>query len=281
MFPKRVIVIVAAVALLAASILGLSVTNSRFGSHGIGRLAILTVAPLQERVTRSLRFVDRIWHHYFDLVATAEENDRLHRELSRATARSNYCTEVELANRRLRRLLAFRVRRPDPMVAAEVIGKDPSPWFKTVIIDKGRDDGIRKGLPVVVPEGVVGQVTEVAAHHAKVLLIIDRNSAVDALVQRTRARGIIQGGTAGECTFNYVLRKHDVRAGDTVVASGLDGVFPKGVQVGEVSSVIRRNAGIFQEVTVAPYVDFGKLEEVLVVMGGNGSMPPTPAGDVP
>jgi rod shape-determining protein MreC len=150
--------------------------------------------------------------------------------------------------------------------AAEVIGKDPSPWFKTIIIDKGKDDGVGKGMAVVIPEGIAGQIMDVSSRYSKVLLIIDPNSAVDVMVQRTRARGIIKGGPAGRCHIKYVLRKQDVSVGDQIISSGLDGVFPKGLAVGHVSGVIKRNSGIFQEVTVTPHIDFEKLEEVLVVL---------------
>ena len=152
--------------------------------------------------------------------------------------------------------LKFKKNIDERVLAAEVIAKDPSPWFKTVLIDKGNHDGVEKGMAVVIPEGIAGQTTEVSAHYSKVLLIIDHNSAVDALVQRDRARGIIKGGSAGQCLFKYVLRKHDVVVDDIVVSSGLDGVFPKGLPVGYVSGVIKPKSGIFQEVTVTPYVDF-------------------------
>ena len=141
-----------------------------------------------------------------------------------------------------------------------------SPWFQSIMIDKGRDDGLTRGLPVVVPEGIAGQVTEVSAGYAKVMLIIDPTSAVDALVQRTRSRGIVQGQFSNHCLFKYVLRKHDIQVGDTVISSGLDGVFPKGQRVGQVSEVVRRSAGVFQDIIVKPFVDFEKLELVLVVL---------------
>lgn len=231
-----------------------------------GQLVISIVAPFQEVVTHSIRFVNDIWEHYFFLVSVSKENAQLKKALSKAIEKENHYTEIELSNLRLRNLLDFRKTMINRVTPAEVIGKDPSPWFKSVIIDKGSVDGLKKGLPVVIPEGIVGMVTDVAYHYSKVLLIIDQNSAVDALVQRTRARGIIKGKSSTRCVFKYVLRKHDVKIGDTVVSSGLDGVFPKGLRIGSVLSVIRKNSGIFQEVTVSPYVDFEKLEEVLVVL---------------
>ena len=175
-------------------------------------------------------------------------------------------TVVYLANDRLRNLLDFQKSITELVVAAEVIGKDPSPWFKTVIIDKGKADGLTKGLPVVMPQGIAGQVTEVANHYAKVMLILDRNSAVDSLVQRTRARGVVKGESTDQLRLAYVLRKKDVQVGDIVVSSGLDGIYPKGLRIGLVAEVIEHEADIFHEVFITPFVDFEKLEEVLVVL---------------
>jgi rod shape-determining protein MreC len=266
MFPKKMVVIVGVIVLIAVNIIVLSVSNRRYQSYGPGRIAISLISPFQEAVSRSIRFVKDVWAHYFFLVETAKENDNYKKALSHAVERNNLYKELELSNIRFRSLLDFQKIITDNVVAAEVIGKDPSPWFKTIMINKGKDDGVKKGAAVVIPEGIVGQVAEVSARNSKVLLIIDHNSAVDALVQRSRARGIIKGGFADRCVFKYVLRKKGIAVGDTVVSSGLDGVFLKGLPVGQVSGVVKPNSGIFQEVTVTPCVDFEKLEEVLVVL---------------
>jgi rod shape-determining protein MreC len=265
MFSRQTLIILGVIVLIAVNITGLSITSRRHGA-GSGSTAISLVAPFQSVVTYSLGSVRDLWRGYFDLVSVAKENRVLRNQLAEATAKSVDYEEIRLANNRLRDLLHFQKQMPQDVVAAEVIGKDPSPWSKTVIIDKGLADGLRKGFPVLVPLGVVGLVTEAAAHYAQVLLIIDRNSAVDALVQRTRARGIVRGQASNRCGFEYALRKDDIQVGDTVVSSGLDGVYPKGLLVGTVSSVIRRNSGMFQDVTVTPRVDFEKIEEVLVVL---------------
>jgi len=266
MFSKKMVMIVGVIVLIAVNIIVLSVSNRRHQSYGPGWIAISLIAPFQEAVSRSIRFVKDIWIHYFFLVETAKKNDNYKKALSHAVERNNLYKELELSNTRLRSLLDFQKTITDKVIAAEVIGKDPSPWFKTIMINKGKDDGVKKGAAVVIPEGIVGQVTEVSAHNSKVLLIIDPNSAVDALVQRSRARGIIKGGFSDQCVFKYVLRKKGIAVGDTVVSSGLDGVFLKGLPVGQVSGVVKPNSGIFQEVTVIPYVDFEKLEEVLIVL---------------
>jgi len=259
--------IVGVIVLIGANIIILSASSRSYSSYyEPGRIAISLIAPFQEAVTRSIRFVRGIWNHYFFLVTAEKENARFREALSQAIEENNQLKELKLSNIRLRELLDFQKTIIKRVIAAEVIGKDPSPWFKTIIVDKGKEDRVEKGMAVVIPDGVVGQVIDASSHYSKVLLIIAQNSSADALVQRTRARGIIQGETAGRCTFKYVLRKHDVQVGDRVISSGLDEVFPKGLAIGQVLSVTKPDAGIFQDVTVTPYVDFEKLEEVLVVL---------------
>jgi len=266
MFSKKMVMIVGLLVLIAINIIVLSVTSGRYAGFGSGRIVISLVAPFQEVVTRAIRFVRDIWRHYFFLVSASKENEELKKELRRVLEKNNRCKEIALTNLRLRNLLIFQKTVAHKLLGAEIIGKAPSPWIKTAIIDKGKVDGVEKGLPVVIPEGIVGQVIDVSNHYSRVLMIIDQNSAVDAVVQRNRARGIIEGESTDRCSLKYALRKHDIKNGDTVVSSGLDGVFPKGLRVGRISKVSRRSSGIFQEVTVTPFVDFERLEEVFVVL---------------
>lgn len=267
MFSKKMVVIVGVILLIAINIIVLSI-NKRHGDlpYGIGRIAIYTIAPFQNAVTHSIRFVKNVWSQYFFLISAAKENENLKKALSYAIEENEKRNEIELTNYRLRKLLNFKKTIDHQVLPAEIVGKDPSPWYQAILIDKGKSDGVEKGQPVVIPEGIAGQVTEVLNNYSKVLLIIDQNSAVDALVQRTRARGVIKGDSTDRYLFKYVLRKHDVRVGDTIVSSGLDGVFPKGLRIGYVSEVVKPSSGIFQDVTVAPFIDFEKLEEVLVLL---------------
>jgi rod shape-determining protein MreC len=260
------LVIVGVFFLVFANIVILFISSNRVPSYGIGRVALYLVAPIQDVVSNTIKVARNTWQAYFMLVSTAQQNARLKKELQQANARNSQWHETELSNIRLRRLLDFKLSLESPSVAAEVIGMDPSPWYRAVIINKGSNDGVRKGLPVGIPEGIAGQVIDVSAAYAKVMLITDRNSAVDAMVQRTRARGIIKGESTSSCVFQYALRKDEVNIGDKIVASGLDGVFPRGMSIGEVSGVVKRAAGIFQEVSVTPYVDFEKIEEMLVFL---------------
>jgi len=266
MFSKKMVLIVGGVVLITVNVILLSVTSKSQSTSGFGRVGLSFVAPFQELVTRSVRFAREIWEHYFFLVSVYQENEELKKSLNDAIEKNNQWNELKLANDRLRNLLSFQKSLTNRVVAAEVIGKDPSVWFKTVIIDKGKADGLQKGLPVVLPQGIAGQAIEASDRYSKVMLIIDRNSAVDALVQRSRARGIIKGASADQCRFEFVLRKNDVQIGDTVVTSGFDGVYPKGLRIGHVSDLSERSSDIFYEITVTPFVDFEKLEEVLVIL---------------
>ncbi|BBO85643.1 rod shape-determining protein MreC [Desulfosarcina ovata] len=266
MFSKRMILVAVVIVLVAVNVILLTITGKHAQAPaGLGRGAMIIVSPFQKHLTAFMQSIKSVWQRYFFLVSTAEENRQLKKKLGESLQKLNRCSETELANARLRHLLDFDDETPRSMIAAQVVGKDPSPWSKTIIVDKGTVNDIRQGLPVVVPEGIVGVVVEASGHFAKVLLLIDPNSAVDALVQKTRARGIVKGGGADFCIFDYVLRKHEIRVGDTVVSSGLDGVFPKGLRVGRISEVVRSNAGIFQKVSVTPDVDFEILEEVFVI----------------
>jgi len=266
MFSKRMILVALVIVLVAVNIILLTITGKHTQApSGLGRGALVIVSPFQKQFTAFFDSVKDTWNQYFFLVSKAKENQRLKKALGQSLEQLNRYSETEIANDRLRHLIGFEKEIPRPMIAAQVVGKDPSAWSKTIIVDKGTRDSVRQGAPVVIPEGIVGVVVEASARYAKVLLLTDPNSAVDALVQQTRARGIVKGGGADYCVFDYVLRKHEISVGDMVVSSGLDGVFPKGFRVGRISEIVRQNAGIFQKVSVTPYVDFEILEEVFVI----------------
>jgi rod shape-determining protein MreC len=266
MFSKKMLVMAGIFAFVVINIILLFISARSVGSSSASRhLGMGIVLPLQKAVTVSIRSIRSMWSHYFFLIATEKENDMLKKMLAKTIYDVNLCKETELSNERFRKLLDFKNASGLKSIPAEVIGKDPSQWYKMLVIDKGTSEGVIKGLPVVVPEGIVGQVIDASDHHAKVLLIIDSNSAVDALVQQTRAIGIVKGDSENRCLLNYVSRKETVNIGDSVVTSGLDGVFTKGFLIGKVTDIILNKSGIFQEIEVSPFVDFDKIEEVLIV----------------
>ncbi len=271
MFSKKTVVIIGVVFVIIANFLILALVGQRSPSSALGGLTITVLAPFQNAFSQSSHFIKDIWRHYFAMVSVSQENDQLRKQLARADEMKNVWIESRMAYDRLRRLTDLGASLPQSVVYAEVIAKDPATWFNTVIINKGRQHGLDKGMPALAPEGIVGQVVEASERYAKILLIVDHNSAVDALVQRTRVRGILHGAPAEQCQLNYILLKDDVQAGDTIVTSGMDGVFPKGLRIGSVESLEARPTEMFHTINVVPFVDFGKLEELLVLVN-------TPAG---
>lgn len=224
------------------------------------------VAPLQEFLHKTVDGVERVWDKYFGLVRVYEENRRLRNELHTLRMENAKYREMLATHGRLQELLQFKKRTDWPMMAAQVIGRDPTGWFKSVTIDKGRKAGLAVNMPVVSAPGVVGRLVSVSPNYAKVLLIIDQNSAVDCLNQDSRDQGILKGASSKVCNLDYVLKTSRMMPGDTIITSGLGGVFPKGLPVGEVIRVSDRPGALFKDVQVRPMVDFSRLEEVLVIM---------------
>ncbi|SMC28007.1 rod shape-determining protein MreC [Desulfacinum hydrothermale DSM 13146] len=242
------------------------------------RGVVETLGPLL-RATRMVgQTLDGWLKHYVYLRQVQRENERLRGEVARLKSELTRYREAFLENQRLRRLLDFREGLDLETVPARIVVHDATGWFQTVMIDKGFKDGIRPDMPVVNEEGVVGHVLEVSDSFSRVLLVTDRESAVDALIQRNRVRGILSGEDGQNCTLRYVRSNQDVRTGDLVITSGKDGIFPGGLRVGVVQQVSREPAALFQKVTVAPVVNLASVEEVLVitsvpqVQGLSGSM---------
>jgi rod shape-determining protein MreC len=206
-----------------------------------------------------------IWGRYLYLIDTVEDNRQLIEENRTLRAVLTESAEVRLENERLRLLLDFKEAQEIATLPAMVVAEDASSWFRTVTIDKGSDQGVTEGLPVVVAEGVVGRVVRSSPRYSRVLLITDASSAVASLLQNNRARGVCRG-QGEQLVFDFVLRQEEVKIGDRVVTSGMGGVFPKGLVLGKVKSVDRQEFGLFQEIEVSPSVDFSHLEEVLVLL---------------
>lgn len=205
------------------------------------------------------------WSHYAHLRGVAAENDALRRELGKARGELSALGEMRRENARLRGLLHFSQSSGLAGVSAAVIGADATGWVRGIVVDQGSASGVVVGMAAVHPQGVVGQVISVAPHSARVLLITDHSSSVDALVQETRVRGIAEGAGSSGCELRYVTKDLPVRVGELVVTSGFDRVYPKGLAIGRVASVQGGDAGLFQAVRIKPTVDLQRLEEVLLV----------------
>ena len=248
----------------------LAAVNSRapYRVDPVGVLLLEVMHPFQLGATALSQRAERLWDGYLALWSLRQENVELRRRLETLQGISQRAVELDLANRRLGKLLALRDELGVAAVATRVVGRSPTAWVHTVVLDKGERHGISKGMAVLTPEGAVGQVVSVSAHAAQVLLISDPNSGVDVLVQRTRARGIVAGTIEGGCLLKYIQRGDDVAVGDTVITSGLDGIFPKGQLIGTVARVGKKDSRIFQDVEVILSAELAKVEEVLVVAPG-------------
>jgi len=175
--------------------------------------------------------------------------------------------EAELERANLREMLHFKLANPTyEVLAAEVIGHDPSNLMYYIIIDRGSQDGVANGMPVVTARGLVGRVTAVYPHSARVMLLTDPASSVNALIQSSRATGVVQGQGRRGLTMHYLEQSEQVQVGDIVLTSGLGGNFPKRLVIGQVTSVKRNDVDMFQEVQVQSAVHFDRLEAVLVIL---------------
>ena len=174
--------------------------------------------------------------------------------------------EAEIEVAQLRELLQFKQANPTlQILAAEVIGRDPSNLIQYVLIDRGTRDGIATGMPVMTARGLVGRITAVFPHSARVMLLTDLASAVNALIQSSRATGIVQGQGRQGLTMRYVEQREIVQVGDVVLTSGLGSNFPKRLVIGQVTSVMQSDVDMFQEIQVQSAVYFDRLETVLVI----------------
>jgi len=235
---------------------------------GLLRKIVLEITfPLESAINDSVAGIEETWQRYLFLYGLTDENKRLNEMNARLTRKVIEYREAYLENIRLRRLLAFKEKLGYKTVAAGIIRRDMAGFMKTMMIDRGESDGIRKGQPVIAETGLVGRVLDTTWHASRVLLLTDENSNVDALIQGTRANGILQGTGAGFCSLKYIVKTETVRKGDIILTSGLGGVFPKELILGVVREVENNKTSMFQNIDVVPCVDFRRMEEVLVITG--------------
>ena len=268
-FVRRNRVVLTSGSLLLLSLLLLSAgSRARQRIDPVASVVLEVMRPLQSAVAAGVDAVAQGWRTYVTLIGVKKENERLHRRVWELEQQAVRLAEVEQTDKRLEELLNFRSTIEGDAQAAVIIARDPLPWFGTVTINKGEADGVHKNRAVLSPFGVIGQTMVTSAHSARVLLLTDHNSGVDAVVQRSRARGIVEGALDGRCVMKYLKRGEDVEVGDRIVTSGLDGIFPKGLMIGAVTHVTRGNRGLLQVADVKPSVPLDRIEEVLVVRGG-------------
>lgn len=250
--------------LLVFTVLSLSLKSSP-ALRKVQGLVVSMTAPGLEGLEYVGRSAKQLWLGYFYLIGVRRQNAELQRQLEEYKQREVQFQEAEQALTRLETLLDLKRQVALPVIGARVIAYDPTLWSRAAIINQGKAQGVKEGLPVLAPQGIVGRIVGVYPEYSKVMLIVDRKSSADAMVQRTRIRGMLRGKGGNRCSLEFVPKSADVQVGDLVLASGLVGLYPKGLVFGKVTAANKKNPGVFQEIEVSPNVDLSTLEEVLVV----------------
>jgi rod shape-determining protein MreC len=254
-----VLVVVAHIILISAQV------TSKSGMPVLQSVAFGLVAELQRGGAGVVDGVTSLWTGYVDLRGMRTENEQLRQQLADAHIRLQQERALAQRSAELATLLELRGRVALETTAVEVLAASATPDFRTVTISKGSSSGLRPDMAVLSPEGVVGRVIVPSARAAKVQLLIDRNAAAGALVERTRVQGVAMGTGEDTLQLQYVLGTADVKVGDVVVTSGIDGIYPKGFVIGRVEFV-EKAGGSYREVRIRPAVDFTSLEDALVVL---------------
>ena len=244
--------------------------NSQKGVPVLEAVTFGIFSEVQRAMSSGVSGIRRGWSGYVGLRHLKTENDALKRDLAAAQIAVQEQHALASRARGLEKLLELRDRTSLQTTAAEIIGAAALQDFRTVTIDKGTRDGLRPDMAVIAPAGVVGRIVVPSARSAKVQLLVDRNAAAGAIVERTRAQGVVVGAGGERLEMEYVSEAYDIVVGDVVVTSGIDGIYPKGFVIGRIESV-ERSGGAYKRITVRPAVDFNGIEEVLVVVT------PTPA----
>jgi rod shape-determining protein MreC len=268
--------VVAALVVLALIVLRMS-AKSPGELSALDRGILRMVSPAQSAMSFVARGIAGVAGRYVELTHVRGENEQLQRDNARLRTELLEMRRLAEESGRYQRLLGLRDQTPAETIAARVISIDASPYFRVARVEVDRGDGVvKRGMPVLTPEGVVGRIGRVSGRTSDIMLLVDPRSAIDVVVPRTGGRGILRG-KAGEngyrCSIEYLARGEAARVGDKVVTSGLGGAFPRDLGIGTITKVLPGASGLYQEVEVTPAVDFARLSEVLVVMA------PPPAAD--
>jgi rod shape-determining protein MreC len=251
-------VVVGHIVLISAQI------TSRKGVPVLEAVIFGAFAEVQRVVSVGVSSVTSFWGGYVGLRQVNAENEQLRRELADTQIELQRLRALVDRSRGLERLLELRDQSKLTTKAAEIIAAGATPDFRTVTIDKGTRDGIQSDMAVLAPGGVVGRIVVPSLRAAKVQLLIDRNAAAGAVIERSRAQGVVVGGGDERLRMEYVSELADVLVGDVVMTSGIDGIFPKGFVIGTVDE-LEKSGNAYKRIVVKPALDFRSLEAVLVV----------------
>lgn len=231
------------------------------------RSALTMTYPIQKGIDYIFSTSSNFFNSYIQLVGIKEKNRELKADNELLIFQLEQLKETQIENRRLHKLLNFKKKHEilHQGIAAHVIGRQTSSLSHVLIIDCGSNQNLEINNPVFTLSGVIGRVIACGSHSAKILLLIDRNSACDVIIQRNRIRGVLQGTGTNICRLAYLQRTADVKVGDKLITSGLDSIFPKGITVGTVITATDASDGLSQRIQVKPEFDPDTIEEVYVI----------------
>jgi rod shape-determining protein MreC len=225
-----------------------------------------SLAPLQESVSAVNKRVVSFFDNYVANINASKQNEDLKGSISELELKIYELNQLEKENHRLKELMSLDKEQKWTKVYAQIVAWDANSDYKVIRINKGIKAGLRLQSAVITAQGLVGYVYRLSDHYADVLTILDSSMRVDAMIDRTRSHGIIEGYSSDTCLMKYVTRTETVTLGDVVITSGFGNVFPKGIRVGEVIKIERETYGITQFLLLEPSVDFNELEEVIVLI---------------
>lgn len=227
------------------------------------------LAPLESGVTVVSGKFKTVGNYFGRYNKLYQENNLLNEEIERLRKENMLLTEARLENLRLRELLNMREDQKQEWeaISAKIIGRDLSNWYHSVIIDKGTEDGLKKNMTVINQDGLVGRIISTTKNTSEVLLVVDKEGAVGSLVQLSRTPGVVEGIDHPKTLLRMIHIPHDaeIEENQVVITSGLGGVFPKGIRIGYIKQIILEPNGLMKQAIVQPFVDFERLEEVLVL----------------
>ena len=255
---------------VAVCLVLLTVQTRGHAAPAVDLIALVT-APIQQALTAVHRASFGVWTTYLDWKNVRNENHRLRDDNQRLRVEALVVTETLEENRRLRRLLDLRARLPLDTLPGEIIAREWGGWVRSLTVNRGRADEIRRLTAVISPDGLVGRVVEVRPGTSVVQILTDPASTVGAHVLRTRTPGIVEGEPRGTVRFKYMARDGGLAVGDLVVTSGQGGLFPRGVPIGRVRNLDQKTSALFHHAILEPVVDLVRIDEVLLVTGGRGT----------
>jgi rod shape-determining protein MreC len=260
------------IALLAGQMLLMSAQaqHPQSGQSVLRAWSVAVAAPVLSSLHNGMSALGRGWDSYVALRGVSQENKTLRQEVDELKQQVAQLQEDAREAQRLRGMLSLGERLPVKSVAAQVIGRDVSIWFQSVMINRGRRDGVESGAAVITPGGLVGRIIEVGPLSSRVQLITDERSGTGAAIGvlgESRGVGVVVGSNEALCKMRYVPGSEPVREGETVFTTGQDRIYPRGIPVGRVLSVQRGSAMVSHDITIEPAARLNRLEEVLVLLG--------------